>query len=56
MLGLFGCQTYHWPRTNIYVRVHKKLKIKGDLLGDDSDSEDNEIHFPSVASYKRKVY
>ena len=38
----------------IYVRVHKKLKVKGDLLDDDSDSEDNEIHFPSVAAYKKE--
>ena len=38
----------------IYVRVHKKSKVKGDLLDDDSDPEDNEIHFPSVAAYKKE--
>ena len=35
----------------IYIRVHKKLKVKGDLLDEDSDSEHSEIHFPSVAAY-----
>ena len=40
----------------IYISVHKKLKVKGHLLvDDDSDSEDNEIHFPSVPVCK-KVY
>ena len=38
----------------IYVRAHKKLKVKGDLLDNDSDSEDSEIHFPSVAAYKKE--
>ena len=34
--------------------IYKKLKFKGDLFDDDSDSEDNEIHFPSVAAYKKE--
>ena len=38
----------------IYIRVHKKLKAKGDLLHDDYDYKDNEIHFPSVAPYKKE--
>ena len=40
----------------IYIRVHKKLKVEGDLFDDDSDSEDSEINFPSVAAYRKKVY
>ena len=34
----------------IYIRIHKKLKAEGDLLEDDYDYEDNEIHIPSVAT------
>ena len=34
----------------IYIRIHKKLKAKGDLLEDDYDYKDNEIHIPPVAT------
>ena len=36
----------------IYIRAHKKLKVRDDLAYDDYDSEDNEIPFPSVDAYE----
>ena len=38
----------------IYIRVHKNLKVTGDPLDHESDSEDNEIHFLFVAAYKKR--